>query len=100
MENIMMLVIGLFIVAIGIVNICGNISTVHSYNRRNVTEDDAPKYGKAVGTGTVIIGASLILAFALTLFNAGAVEFVVIPAMALGLGFIIYGQIRYNKSIF
>lgn len=100
MENIMMLVIGLFIAAIGIVNICGNISTVHSYNRRNVTEDDVPKYGKAVGTGTVIIGAALVLAFVLTLFDVGAVEFVVIPAMVLGLGFIIYGQIRYNKSIF
>ncbi len=100
MENIAMLIIGLFIVAIGTVNICGNISTIHSYNRRNVTEADAPKYGKIVGTGTVIIGAALVLAFVLTLFSVGAAEFVVIPAMALGLGFIIYGQIKYNKGIF
>ena len=100
MENIMMLVIGLFIAVIGIVNICGNISTVHSYNRRNVTESDAPKYGKAVGTGTLIIGAALVLAFVLKLFSIEAVEFAAIPAMAVGLGFIIYGQIKYNKSIF
>lgn len=46
MGNIAMLVIGLFISVIGIVNICGNISMIHSYNRRNVTESNAPKYGK------------------------------------------------------
>lgn len=60
MGNIAMLVIGLFISVIGIVNICGNISMIHSYNRRNVTESNAPKYGKAVGAGTLIIGISLI----------------------------------------
>ncbi len=46
MENIMLLILGLFIVAIGCVNIKGNISTIHSYNRRKVKEEDIPKYGK------------------------------------------------------
>jgi len=36
----------------------------------------------------------------LKLFDVGAAEFAAIPAMAAGLGFIIYGQIKYNKSIF
>ena len=47
MENLMLLILGLFISAIGFVNIKGNISTVHSYNRRKVKEEDVPKYGKA-----------------------------------------------------
>ena len=47
----------------GVVNIKGNISTIHAYNRRNVKEEDIPKYGKAVGTGTLIMGISLVLGF-------------------------------------
>ncbi|MFR7742999.1 MAG: hypothetical protein ACLU3I_06730 [Acutalibacteraceae bacterium] len=42
---------------------CNEISTIHSYNRRKVKEEDVPKYGRAVGTGTLIIGVSLIAAF-------------------------------------
>ena len=63
MENLMLLILGLIISAIGFVNIKGNISTIHSYNRRKVKEEDVPKYGKAVGTGTLIMGISLVLAF-------------------------------------
>lgn len=46
MENIIMLILGVFISVMGIVNIKGNISTIHSYNRRKVKEEDIPKYGK------------------------------------------------------
>ena len=38
MDKIMMLVLGLFISVLGIVNISGNISTIHSYNRRKVRD--------------------------------------------------------------
>ena len=38
MENIIMLILGVFISVVGIVNIKGNISTIHSYNRRRVKE--------------------------------------------------------------
>ena len=38
MENIIMLILGVFISVVGIVNIKGNISTIHSYNRRKVKE--------------------------------------------------------------
>ena len=37
MENIIMLILGVFISVVGIVNIKGNISTIHSYNRQNAT---------------------------------------------------------------
>ena len=36
MGNLMLLIIGLLISVLGIVNIKGNISTIHSYNRRKV----------------------------------------------------------------
>ena len=49
MDHIALLILGIFIAIIGIVNIMGNISTIHSYNRRKVREEDVPKYGRAVG---------------------------------------------------
>ena len=85
---------------IGIVNIMGNISAIHSYNRRKVKEEDVPKYGRAVGTGTLIIGVSLIAAFVTTFWSETAMSFIVIPAIVIGLGFILYAQFKYNKGIF
>lgn len=100
MDNVLLLIFGLFLSVLGVVNIKGNISTIHSYNRRKVKEEDVPKYGKAVGTGTVIIGASLILAYLVTFWNEAAIDYIVLPAMAIGLAFILYGQIKYNHGIF
>ena len=93
MKDILLLVLGVFITGIGLVNMMGNISTIHSYNRKNVKEEDVPAYGKTVGLGTVIIGLSLLLAFIWEGFKAEI-------GLILGLGFILYGQIKYNKGIF
>ena len=100
MDNIPLLILGIFISVIGIVNMTGNISTIHSYNRRKVKEEDVPKYGRAVGTGTLIIGVSLIAAFVTTFWSETAMSFIVIPALVIGLGFILYAQFKYNKGIF
>ena len=100
MDNIILLILGIFISVIGIVNMTGNISTIHSYNRRKVKEEDVPKYGRAVGTGTLIIGVSLIAAFVTTFWSETAMSFIVIPALVIGLGFILYAQFKYNKGIF
>ena len=100
MDHIALLILGIFIAIIGIVNMTGNISTIHSYNRRKIKEEDVPKYGKAVGTGTLIIGVSLIAAFVTTFWSETAMSFIVIPALVIGLGFILYAQFKYNKGIF
>lgn len=100
MDNIALLILGIFISVIGIVNMTGNISTIHSYNRRKVKEEDVPKYGRAVGTGTLIIGVYLIAAFVTTFWSETAMSFIVIPALVIGLGFILYAQFKYNKGIF
>lgn len=76
MDNIALLILGVFISFLGIVNIMGNISTIHSYNRRRVKEEDVPKYGRAVGTGTLIIGVSLIAAFVTTFWSEKAMYFI------------------------
>lgn len=100
MDHIVLLILGIFISVIGIVNMTGNISTIHSYNRRKVKEEDVPKYGRAIGTGTLIIGASLIVAFVTTFWSEEAMSFIVILALVIGLGFILYAQFKYNKGIF
>jgi len=86
MENIMLLILGVFISVMGIVNIKGNISTIHSYNRRKVKEEDIPKYGKAVGTGTLIIGISLVLGLVDTFPSIGGGNATIKNAMILSKG--------------
>ena len=100
MENIIMLILGVFISVVGIVNIKGNISTIHSYNRRRVKEEDIPKYGKVVGTGTLIIGISLVLGFIVSFCSEEIMGYIIMPAIIIGLGLILYGQFKYNKGIF
>ena len=100
MEHLLLLVLGIFLSVLGIVYMKGNISTIHSYNRRKVKEEDVPKYGRAVGMGTLIIGAALALAYFVTLWNEEMVELIVLPALVVGLAFILYGQIKYNHGIF
>lgn len=100
MDNILLLVFGICLSVLGIINIKGNISTIHSYNRRNVKKEDIPKYGKAVGTGTLVIGASLILSYLVTFWNQASIDYIVLPAMVVGLAFILYGQLKYNHGIF
>ena len=90
MDNLMLLILGLFISAIGFVNIKGNISTIHSYNRRKVKEEDVPKYGKAVGTGTLIMGISLVLAFGASFWSELLIAIIIMPAFIVGIGFILY----------
>lgn len=100
MDHLLLLILGIFLSTLGTVNIKGNISTIHSYNRRKVKEEDVPKYGKAVGTGTLVIGVSLILSYLVTFRNADAIDYIVLPALVIGLAFILYGQIKYNHGIF
>lgn len=100
MENTMLLILGIFISVIGIVNIRGNISTIHSYNRRKVKDKDIPKYGNAVGTGTLVIGVVLVLSYAVYFWNEAAIPYITIPGIILGLALILYGQIKYNHGIF
>lgn len=99
MDNVLLLILGICLSTLGIVNIRGNISTIHSCNRRNVKEEDIPEYGRTVGTGTLVIGFSLILSYLITFWNKAAIDYIVLPAMVIGLTFILYGQIKYNHGI-
>lgn len=46
------------------------------------------------------MGASLILAYFATFWNEAAIDYIIFPAITIGLAFILYGQIKYNHGIF
>ena len=100
MERFVLLIWGIFLSILGIVNMQGNVGTIHAYNRRRVREEDIPKYGRAVGAGTLVIGIGLALAFAATLWWEAAVPYIIVITLAAGLALIVYGQIKYNHGFF
>lgn len=101
MNDMILMVLGLLLSALGIVNMTGNISTIHSYNRRNVREEDVCRYGRWVGSGTLVIGLSLVAAYFLQCAGQKqAGEWVMMIAVITGLALILYGQFKYNKGLF
>ena len=100
MDHLALLIFGLLLSVIGIENMTGNIGTIHSYNRRKIKEEDIPKYGKAVGAGTLIMGAALVIAFIVAFWKEELVAFILLPAVVVGLALILYAQFKYNRGIF
>lgn len=100
MEHFVLLILGVFLSIVGVVNMQGYIGTIHAYNRRRVREEDIPKYGKAVGAGTLVIGIGLVLAFAAMFWREAAAAYIIGITLTAGLALIVYGQIRYNHGFF
>lgn len=100
--------IGLVLCILGIVNMTGNISSLHSYHRKRVTEENRKPFGRLVGVGTLIIGIAVIaystflLIYEKTSVTAWitAGSAVLITGIVVGLGLSFYAMIKYNKGIF
>ena len=58
---IVALIVGIICIVLGTLNMRGNISSIHSYHRHRVKEEDVIPFGKGVGLGTVIIGVAIII---------------------------------------
>lgn len=107
-ETIFGICIGIAFVVIGILNRKGNISMMHSYHRKRVSEEDKIPFGKLVGNGTITIGLTLVvygvilIAHDLTkieiLKTIGLI--VLICGFSIGLIIIFYALKKYNKGIF
>lgn len=100
-EFIIQIIIGLVLIVIGIFNMKGNISLLHSYHRKRVKDEDVILFGKKVGIGSIIIGITIIISGCLTILN-----YIYISNVILGIGLIIgcilifYAMFKYNKGIF
>ena len=104
-EYIIILVLGILIIPLGIMNIKGNISSIHWYNRTRITEETRPKYGKLMGIGTVVISAGLIISAIINIMMDAEIAITIsggitLVSVIVGVGFMLYAQIKYNKGIF
>lgn len=101
-------VVGIVCIALGISNMRGNISSLHSYHRHRVSEEDKIPFGKKVGLGTIIIGIGIIVfsgLSAVTFYTENDVFVLVgtaimIVSIVVGLVISFRAMIKYNKGIF
>ena len=100
--------LGILVSILGIINMTGNISSLHWYHRQRVTEENRKPFGKLVGLGTLIIGLSMIvfgilfLIFEQTQLQAfvviGVIELIV--SIIVGMFVSFYAMKKYNGGIF
>lgn len=108
LELIAAIAVGIVLIVIGITNTRGNISTLHSYHRKRVREEDRIPFGKRVGLGTILSGAGVVVfgGFSIVAEKTGNNLFMIIGAVALvallvvGLALMFAAMIKYNKGIF
>ena len=100
--------LGILVSILGIINMTGNISSLHWYHRQRVTEENRKPFGKLVGLGTLIIGLSMIvfgilfLIFEQTQLEALAIIGVseLIGSVTAGMLVSFYAMKKYNGGIF
>ena len=108
MGNIVTFLVGVVCIVLGISNMRGNISSLHSYHRNRVSEEDRIPFGKQVGLGTIIVGIGIIVFGVLssvTLYTENDIFILVgtavlIIGIILGLVISFRAMIKYNKGIF
>ena len=106
--NIVALLVGIVCIILGISNMRGNISSLHSYHRHRVSEEDRIPFGKQVGLGTIIVGIGIIvfsILSSVTLYTENNIFILVgtaflIVGIVLGLVMSFRAMIKYNKGIF
>ena len=100
-ESLVQLGLGIICVMLGIFNMCGNIGTIHWYNRRKVTKENQKAYCMFVGLGTLIVGVAIIAGAVIqALGNIAASGLVIGVGVLIGLALILYAQFKYNKGLF
>ena len=106
--NIITFLVGVICIILGCSNMRGNISSLHSYHRNRVSEEDRIPFGKQVGLGTIIIGIGIIIFSILstiTLYTENNIFISIGTALLIGgiiVGIVISfrAMIKYNGGIF
>ena len=107
MEGIISAILGIVIIVLGILHTKGNLSLLHSYHKERVAEEDKAPFGKLVGLGTIIVGATLVVTGGLSVASSILTidlsiisTVVLVVGLVAGLGLNFYAMIKYNKGIF
>ena len=106
--NIVAFLVGVVCIILGISNMRGNISSLHSYHRHRVSEEDRIPFGKQVGLGTIIIGIGIIVfsvLLSVTLYTENDIFALIgtallIMGLVIGLVISFRAMQKYNKGIF
>lgn len=102
------ILVGLLLIVLGIVNMTGNVSTLHFYHRQRVTEENRKPFGKMVGLGTLIAGLGIV-AVGVTIFLAEKLQnevfvtlgIVLLPTFLIpGIVLMVIAMKKYNGGIF
>lgn len=108
LEIITSLVLGIILILVGVSNTKGNISSLHSYHRKRVTEEDRIPFGKKVGLGTIVVGCGVIILSIMSMvtlftninvFTTIGYVFLIL-CLVVGLVISFYAMIKYNKGVF
>ena len=99
---------GIACILLGISNMRGNISTIHEYHRKRVTEENRLPFGKMVGLGTILVGFGIVFFGVLSMISEWTqmqlVMWIGIALMAAGfaagISVSFYEMFKYNKGIF
>ena len=108
MENIFAILVGIVIMVLGLITQRGNVSLLHSYHVKRVSEEDKIPFARLVGLGLMIVGVSLVAMGGMSLVGAATGNalyntigtIVMIVGMVIGLGIAFYSMFKYNKGIF
>ncbi len=101
LEIFLVIAVGFMLIVLGGFNCAGHIKSIHWYHRKKVADADVKKYGRCVGSGTIVIGISIIITAVLQFFiKSNLIYISVISGLVVGIVFILYGQFKYNKGIF
>ena len=107
-EFIITMLLGIVCIVLGTLNMKGNISTLHWYHKKRVSEENRLPFGRLVGLGTIIIGVALIIFAVFVLvatltsnnlfYTIGGIELIV--GVVIGIVISFYAMFKYNKGIF
>ena len=102
------IIIGIFISILGVSNMKGNISSIHRYHRKRITDENRLPFGRMIGLGTIICGVSIVI-FGCLSFAAVKTQIdlfaiigtvIVVVGLVIGIALSLYAMIKYNKGIF
>lgn len=108
MESIVTLIVGALICFFGVKNMMGDISSLHSYHRSRVKDEDVKPFGKMVGLGTLLCGVGVLImsAFSFIASLSGIDALVIVGTALMMVGIVVgcvisfYAMKKYNGGIF
>ena len=98
------LAVAAIIIVMGIINLKGNISTLHSYHRARVKDEDVKPFDRLMGIGTIIIGVGIIINSIANYIGGKIIVLIgtaiLFLSIAIGIVICFYALKKYNKGIF